>query len=284
VKASTPEESYRAQIAAWALACSAMSLLGCGGVSGVDLESTQANEIRRTCTEGQLDFRLIENATPASDPEIGGFAECIPVAFCLAPRAALAKHHPHRNLMAFFLLQTTRYAWKVSHPGAHASARVGEDAQLQVRLGSWYPENQHDAGSSYVATFYQQTPGSRLRSAMITEPPRIGETRARRFTEPSRLTDADRNRPLRIDLELRVAYAPRGGYGAKLFDFQGRLKNSIDRPKAMRRLRSGFCRFSVEVDGARAVLLRQPSQNKPVQPAVKASAEPDLALPAADTP
>ncbi len=255
----------------------------CGGMSGMDLEPTQEDEIEHACTEGQLDFRVIKAATPASDSDIAGFAQCLPVAFCLAPRAALAEHHPHRNLLAFFLLQTTRYSWKVSHPGAHASARVGEEGQLQVRLGSWYPENQHDAGSAYAATFYQQPPGSRLRTAMITEPPRIGETPSRRFTEPSRLSKAEARRPLRMDLELRVAHAPTSGESAQFFDFQGRLKDSRDRPKAMRRLRSGFCRFSVELDGARAVLLRTGADGKPAKP--KPAAKADLGPPdAAKTP
>jgi hypothetical protein len=253
-------------------------LLGCSGMSQLNLEPAQESEIERACPEGRLDFRPIKAATPASDGEVAGFAQCLPAAFCLAPRASMKKHHPHRNMMAFFLLQTSRYSWKVSHPGAHAAARVGENAQLQVRLGRWYPENQHDAGSAYVATFYQQPPGSRLRSAMITEPPRIGETPSRPFTEPSRLTSADRNRPLRVDMEVRVAHAPTSGEGAELFDFQGRLKRSGDRPRAMRRLRSGFCRFSVEVDGARAVLLRRPSETKAGEPAKKAKGDDDLGL------
>jgi len=256
------------------------AILSCSGMSRVDLEPLQKTEIERSCTEGELDFRLLESGVPTSDAEVAGFAQCVPVAFCLAPRAAVGKHHPHRNLLVFFLLQTTRYAWKVSHPGAHAAARIGEDRQLQVKLGSWYPENQHQAGSAYAATFYQQPPGSRLRSTMVTEPPRIGHTRSRPVPQPTTLSKAEARVPLRVDVEVRVAHAPSSGRGAELFDFQGRLKRVTDRPKAMRQLRSGMCRFSVEVDGARTVLLARP-EDKPTPPPAEDAAP---AAPGAATP
>lgn len=230
------------------------ALWGCSGLSQAGLEADQVSQIEQACQGELLNFRPVAGLL-TSDAAVAEYATCKPVAFCLTRPEGKRGDDAPDNLVAFFLMQTNRYAWKVSHPGGHAAARVGADGHLQVQLGGWYRENTQAIGSRYAPTYYQQPPGSRLRWAMVHAPPmELGAKREEvRPWQPTETGGPDR-RPLRVDVEVRAAHAPPFGDGAELFDMQGRLKVASDRPKAIQYLRMGACRFSVELDRARAVL------------------------------
>ena len=232
----------------------AAALFGCSGLSQAGLEPDQVNQIEQACDGELLTFRPVAGLLE-SDPAVAEYATCKPVAFCLSRSEGAAATDGPDNLLAFFLMQTNRYAWKVSHPGGHAAARVDGNGALQVLLGGWYPENAHAVGSRYSATYYQQPPGSRLRWAMVHAPP-MEQNAKREVVQPWRPAPgggADQ-RPLHVNVEVRAAHAPAFGDGADLFDMQGRLKVAGDRPQAIQHLRTGSCRFAVELDHARAAL------------------------------
>lgn len=240
---------------------SAMALTACGGLSRAGLEPEQQTQIEQACPGGLLEFNVVKGSQ-TSDAEVADYASCQPIAFCLnRPKGEKSAAGPD-NLLAFFLMQTTRYGWKVSHPGGQAASRVGSDGHLEVRLGGWYPENRHAVGSAYAATYYQQSPGSRLRWAMVHAPPMIAGAKRELVTPwlPPRADGVD-TRMLRLDVEVRAAHAPAMGKGSNLFDLQGRLKQATDRPRAIQHLKSGYCRFTVELEGARAIL-RPPAWRK----------------------